>query len=466
MVWHDELTTLLGSSKVSIQQPTLVEYSKDITENPEGMPDCVVFAECAEDVQKTLKFANERKIPVTPAVRGMNLGGLTIPKKGGIVLEMRRMNKIIRVNPDDMHMVIEPGVTWQQVKDHLDKNFPSLRFGYSLSPPDTSVMCNMLMDGLSTLALRNGTSSHWINGLEAVLADGTIFRTGIGAASENWCSRGPMPDLNGLFVCFFGSTGIVTKASVWLFPNKKFRRRFFILMKTYEDAVKMIQQMVHDEYCDDMGGISWPLGKMLFGERKEFWKDPNEPEIFVYCDISDNSEKIISEKESAIRRQAAAFSCEAVIEIERLLKLEPNFRQFSEFPIRLEFLLESGLTWVGTYGPISRWAEGMRACQKVFEANGFPPSILIRPLSGGHFGALRPLAVFDRNNPKEIERTRKLNYELAAAILPLGFFPYKTPLWFFQQHADKIDPNFHDVLARVKKTLDPNGIMNPGVWNL
>lgn len=465
-----QLKDSLDSNRVLDQPETLRDYSDDWTEIPAHLPQVVVKPTTVEEIQLILRTANEHKVPVVPRVANTNIGGLAIPSKGGMVIDLTEMNRIIETNEADMYAIIEPGVTWGDIKQHLAQNHPLLRFGYSLSPPDTSILANCFLDGLSNLSLKHGTTAHWINGFEAVLPTGEILRTGIGAVSANWCTKSPMPDLTGLFVNFQGTTGIVTKLSVQLWPNHPFRKRFFVLAYNTDEMYEFINLLVRAEVCDDIGGLSWPVGKMLFGDKNPLYRDATEPEQFLYIDISAEYEDLFKVKIDIIDRlvkaqQKQGIRLESPIDVQKLAKIAPRFEKFAEFPTELDFLLElGGLTWIGTFGPISKWKEGVKRGMNLMQEFRFPPIVVTRPMHGGHFGVLRFIAVFDKSDSAGVKRVTELNCALSDLVIDLGFFPYKTPPWVVERHRDKIDPNFLKLLDRVRKLLDPNGIMNPGKW--
>jgi glycolate oxidase len=467
-----KLKDQLGSGKVFDQPEILKEYADDWTEIPGHVPDVVVKVKTVEEVQKVLKVANDDKVAVVPRVANTNIGGLAIPEKGGIVVDLTEMNQILETNEADMYAIIEPGVTWGDMKKHLAEHYPSLRFGYSLSPPNTSVLANCLLDGLTNLSLKHGTTAQWINGLEVVLPTGEVLRTGIGAASKFWCTKAPLPDLTGLFVNFQGTTGIVTKLSVQLWPNHPFRKRFFVLAYDTEQMYDFINQLVRAEVCDDIGGLSWPVGKMLLGDKNPLYKDPSEPEQYLYIDVSAEYEDFFAAKLNLIdglikEQQSKGVRLEPPLDIKKLVKVVPRFEKFADFPAELDFLLDlGGLTWIGTFGPTSQWKEGIKRGMTLMEQLGFPPVVVTRPMQGGHFGVLRFIAIFEKSDTERVERVKKLNEALSDLVIECGFFPYKTPPWVIRRHRDKIDANFMKLLGSVRKLLDPKGIMNPGKWPL
>ncbi|MDH4128617.1 MAG: FAD-binding oxidoreductase [Spirochaetota bacterium] len=468
------LIDAVGKDKVSINNSVLKDYSNDMTEIDGHKPDYLISASSKDDIISIVAIARDNNIPITPVVANTNIGGLAIPNMGGIILDLKNMNRIIEVNEEDSYMLIEPGVTFGQVKEYLDTHHPSLRFGYSLSPPYTSVLANCLLDGLGNLSLKHGAMGDWINGLEAVLANGDIIKTGSGAYSNNWCSSSPMPDLTGLFLNFHATTGIVTQMSVQLWPNLIHRKRLFVLTYDIDVAYSIIKRLTRENLFDDIGGISWPLAKMLFGVKYPTYKDPNEPIIFIYLDISSNYEKEINLKLDILgdilnefRKNGAQI--EDPFDVDTLIKINPAFKKFSEFPTELDFLLDhggGGLTWIGTYGPISQWENGVKIGHKIMEERGFSPSIVTRPMRGGHFGVLRFITLFNKEDQKDIERVKELNITLCKAVLDLGFIPYKTPNWVIQLMKEKLDPAFLKWVANIKKLFDPYGIMNPGKWDV
>jgi hypothetical protein len=127
---------------------------------------------------------------------------------------------------------------------------------------------------------------------------------------------------------------------------------------------------------------------------------------------------------------------------------------------------DGGLTWVGTYGPMSRFE---RACELgigIVERHGFPPLIVARPMKGGHFGVLRFIEVFRRRDAADRERVRTCNAELCDALLAEGFVMYKTPAWAVLRYEEHLDAGFARLLREVRGLLDPSHIMNPGRWEL
>src|SRR5205085_1074052 len=123
----------------------------------------------------------------------------------------------------------------------------------------------------------HGAMGQWINGVEAVLADGTVVRTGAGAVVDSWFGRAPLPDLTGLFISTQGTTGIVTRIALQLQPKPPARERWFAFAYELDSAYQAMRTMARTGSFDDVGLMTWPAAKMLFGATRDLVRDPDEP---------------------------------------------------------------------------------------------------------------------------------------------------------------------------------------------
>ncbi len=470
------LIELLGEERVRTEEEFLAEYREDRTEIEAADPAFVVFPTEAEEVQAIVRLCNEKKIPITPRVAGTNIGGLAIPSPGGLVMDLTKMNRILECDVDEMVAVIEPGVTQQQLKDYLIENNLPLALGFSLAPPYTSVLANALMGGLTNRSLKYGSMDEWISGLEMVLPDGSTMRTGAWAAGVKPFGQPPMPGLTGLFTGWQGTTGICTKMAFQLWPSHPYNKRLFVLTYSARATFAAMLRLTRLELLDDIGGLSWPSGKMMMGvQHPNPVIDKSEPKFFLYLDLTAESEKEMKIKEQAINRVIDALGAtlqeryEKPLDVATLVKVNPAMSAFADFPTDLKFLTEhpgGGLTWIGTYGPLSCATEAAETCEKIMIERGFAPIVVSRPMRGGHFMVLRFIAVFDKKDAEEVQRIRELNETLLDVLTERGYVMYKTPIWALEKLKDRIDPGMLETMRKIKKLLDPNGIMNPGKWLL
>ena len=366
--------------------------------------------------------------------------------------------------------MLEPGVTFAALKAHLDEHAPELTYGYPFAPPATSVVANALLDGLSNLSLRHGAMGQWCHGVEAVLADGTIVRTGSAAVVDGWFGRAPLPDLTGLFVSTQGTTGIVTRAGLALQPRPPFRERWFAFVYDLDSAHAAMDALARTGSIDDVGCMTWPAAKMLFGATRNLHRDagraPRLPFHRHHRRVRQPSWSpgAISPQTCCARRDVFdRFT------VDDLLALVPRYRQLAEMPTTLDFLLEfpgGGLTWVGSYGPGARWVDGAAKGLGLLEEHGFPPFLVARPMAGGHFWVLRFVVCFDQTDAAEVERVRDVMGRLAEHVLDMGYIPYKPSADATKRLLARAHPGFVELLRRVSNALDPDGRMNPGRWEL
>jgi FAD/FMN-containing dehydrogenase len=437
-------------------------YCGDRTENQPRRPAFVVEAEQPEQVGDLLALASEQGIPVTPRVTGENVGGLAIPAEGGIVLDLQRL-KAIEIDAEHMVAWIEPGVSWAELKEAAARH--DLVLGYPLAPPDASVLACALMDGLSTMSLSHGSLGDWIQGVVAYLADGTRVVTGSAALSGRPLSRGPLPDLTGMFVNWYGSTGVVVRLALSLWPKRLYRYRGVIPCDTAEKAADVMRRGASLGLFDDLACLGWPAAKWAFGLGELGARDPAEPEAYVIADFGAITREDLDFRIRRLRR----ISPSEPISAKLLIRLAPDLAPFAELPTRLDFLMDhpgGGLSWVGTYGPLDRLAEGARAGIELMARHGMPPLMVARPMRGGHFAVLRFIERFDRRDEAETARVREANIELGRTLMDLGYVPYKCPEILYDEVFERLDPGFVHLMRTLKRAVDPKGILNPDRWRL
>jgi 4-cresol dehydrogenase (hydroxylating) flavoprotein subunit len=186
-------------------------------------PSAAVRPASVEEVRAIVKVANEFKIPLWVVSRGKNLGygGAAPCVAGSVTLDLGRMNRILEVNEEFCYAVVEPGVTFFDLYEHIRArkmnmwlSVPALGWG--------SVIGNALDRGVGYTPY--GEHSNSICGMEVVLPDGEVIRTGMGALSlgKTWhmFKHGYGPTVDGLFLQ--SNFGIVTKAGMWLMPQPDF----------------------------------------------------------------------------------------------------------------------------------------------------------------------------------------------------------------------------------------------------
>lgn len=228
------LRELLGEGVVSDDAAELRAHAGDkwFANHP---PEVVVFATTTEHVSKLLRFASEKKIPVTARGAGFGYVGSCVPVRGGISLSLARMNRIKEINFSDAVAVVEPGV----ITADLQEKAREQKLFYPPDPAsqkDCTIGGNIATNAGGPRCLKYGVTRNYVIGLEVVLATGEILRTG-GRVHKNKTGF----NLVGLFVGSEGMLGIVTEITLRLLPLPPARATLSAAFTTMKEAAATVQ---------------------------------------------------------------------------------------------------------------------------------------------------------------------------------------------------------------------------------
>ncbi|MDD3042217.1 MAG: FAD-binding oxidoreductase [Methanosarcinaceae archaeon] len=248
----DELREIVGK-RVSVSPSELYCYSSDASQ-VRGLPDYVLRPLNTEEVSRIVRLAYEREIPVTVRGAGTGLAGGAVPVKGGIVLDMSGMDRIVELDIDNIQVVVEPGV----IQDKLNEALKPLGFFFPPNP-GSSAMCTiggMIAYNASGMrCVKYGTTRNYVRDLEVVLADGKVIHTG-----SRMLKSAAGYDLTQLMVGSEGTLGIITKASLKIAPLPKTRK---LVMAAFESAelagkavVKTFSSGVVPSACEILDRVS------------------------------------------------------------------------------------------------------------------------------------------------------------------------------------------------------------------
>jgi D-lactate dehydrogenase (cytochrome) len=207
--WVD-FATIVGKDNVSTIQDDLVAHSgsewSSYTTKPEEIPFAIVYPATTEEVSQIMKVCHKRRIPVTALSGGTSLEGHFAPTRGGICIDMGRMDKIVKFDPQDLDIVVQPALGWEDLNEELKQHgmfFPP-------DPGPGAKIGGMVGTGCSgTNAYRYGTMRDWVVSLTVVLADGTVIKT---RRRPRKSSAGY--NLTQMFIGSEGTLGIVTEATL------------------------------------------------------------------------------------------------------------------------------------------------------------------------------------------------------------------------------------------------------------
>ncbi|MEE9259936.1 MAG: FAD-linked oxidase C-terminal domain-containing protein [Candidatus Scalindua sediminis] len=208
----NELIRVLGKEKVLSAIEDRICYSYDSTKQ-KALPDIVIRPDDTSDISNTLKIANKHEIPVYARGAGTGLSGGAVPLMGGIVFDLKSMNKIIEICPEDFIATVEPGVVTKDLQDEVAKHG-------LLYPPDPSSAAFSTIGGNvaecagGITGLKYGVTRDYVLALEIVLPDGSVINTG-----RKTLRSVTGYDLTRLFIGSEGTLGIFTKITVKLIPE-------------------------------------------------------------------------------------------------------------------------------------------------------------------------------------------------------------------------------------------------------
>jgi glycolate oxidase len=234
----DTLAELVGREKISHSADVLAGHSGDKW-SASHPPDVVVFAESTADVSAVLKFASAQGIPVTTRGAGFGYVGGCVPVHGGIVLSTIRMNRILGLHPQDGVAIVQPGVITRTLQDAAR----ALGWEYPPDPAslkDCSIGGNIATNAGGPRCLKYGVTRSYVLGLEVVLPDGEILRTG-GRLHKNKTGF----DLIGLFTGSEGMLGVVTEATLRLIPKPASRGMLAAIFPDYALAAAAVQSILN-----------------------------------------------------------------------------------------------------------------------------------------------------------------------------------------------------------------------------
>jgi len=256
---YKEIESVIGSEFITDKDFMKAAYSRNVDPAfPDRWADMIVRPESTEEISEIVKIANKYKIHMVPRGGGADLVGGSV-SKGGILLDLTRMNKIIEINENDFYCEVECGITWGNLVSQLHSK--GLTTGV-LGPG--SGFSATIGGGLSNSTAGFGSTKYGVVpdiclGVEVVLPNpqGTIIRTGAAANkyAKPFCRYGVAPDFTGVFMGDVGTMGIKTKAFLKLFPETPYKaQRYYMLHKNdYNKVVELmykLQSQVRDGLHD------------------------------------------------------------------------------------------------------------------------------------------------------------------------------------------------------------------------
>ncbi len=452
------LSEIVGPQFVSSQPEELYFYGRDSGLMPAHKPKCVILPKSAEEIQEIVRLAVSEKISIVPMGAGMSLSGLVIPLQGGIVIDMKRMNRIIEVNENARYAIVEGGTSTGSLKVYLDKNHPRLRFSIPDSPPTATIAANIMIHGQGRLSQQYGFNSDMVSGLEVVLASGDICKIGSCSLSPDWFSKGaPFPDLSGLFLGWFGATGIITKAAIQLYPKKKMRDVEIFITDSENFIPGIIYELTHTEMVEDINVFAQPL-PMIFKDNHHvviyYTGDTGEELEFKRKMIFHALDRFIKNKDGGFMSVSSGMK-KTLLEMPQ--KSATTFADVTK---------GGGFEYSGPIIAIEKYPQCARKLDELGAKYDLKYHATARIIDRGHCMMFAFSFTFNRADSDMLDRTRQALHEASEYALNAGGVFWKPTVDEQKMAIGKMDQHTRDLMKMIKKNLDPDGIMNPGNWEV
>ncbi len=404
-----ELIEIVGEKNVRTDEIERLCYSRDLSVH-EAVPDVIVFVKTTEEVSKIMSLANKEKIPVTPRGSGTSAVGGALAARGGILLDLSRMNNILKIDKENGYVVVEPGV--------LCNNLNAAIAPTHFFPPDPASANLASLGGMVSTnasgnrALKYGTTKHYVWGLEVVLPDGRIIKTGsiLGKTSSGY-------DLTHLFTNAEGTLGIITKIILKILPMPEYiafaEARFSSTLDAGKAATEILTSGIALSSCEILDKVTIDVVNKVMGLNI-----PDNVGCLLFIEIDGNRQ--------AVRENIEKINkiCQANQGIETQWDDDPA-RRLKMWAARQGIIASLSKVKRGSRMqsivddpgiPITKIPEAIQEIQKISEKHNMPISTF------GHIGDgnLHPVVMSDPRNKQQWDAIRKVSEDLIELTLRLG----------------------------------------------
>ncbi|MCE2946071.1 MAG: FAD-binding oxidoreductase [bacterium] len=444
----DSLRALVGD-RLQTTQAIREQHSHDESGHAHALPDAVVFVESTEDVCAVLRLASACRMPVVPFGTGTGIEGASIPVRGGLSLDLSRMNRVLSINVDDLDARVQAGVTRLQLNDALKAH----GLFFPIDPgADASIGGMASTRASGTNAVRYGTMRENVLGLTVVAASGEVVRTG-GRARKSAAGY----DLTRLFIGSEGTLGVITEVQLRLYGQPERIVSAVCQFETLEGAVRSVIETIQlgvpvarIELLDTLQ----MQASIAYSKLDEFVPAPT-----LFYEFH-GSEAGVAEQTATVAELAASHGgggfrwAEKTEERNRLWKA-----RHAAYYAGLALLPGAHSMVADVCVPISRLAECVLAAQRDSEAAG-----LVAPIVG-HVGDGNFHVTYLARDERERALTTSLHRALVERAIDAGGtctgehgIGIGKRGYLAREHGAAAVA----AMQAIKQALDPLGIMNPG----
>jgi len=442
------LRQLLGD-RLSTSAAICAQHGRDESYHPPHAPDAVAFARTTEEVAAIVKFCSDCNTPVIAFGAGTSLEGHVAALAGGVSIDLSQMNRILRINVEDLDATVEAGVTRKQLNEHLRDT----GLFFPIDPGADASLGGMAATRASgTNAVRYGTMRENVLTLTVVLADGRVIRT---ARRARKSAAGY--DLTRLFIGSEGTLGIITELTVKLYGIPEAISAAVCAFPTIEDAVNTVILTIQS-------GI--PVARIeLLDEAQiaainRYSKLDHKVAPTLFFEFHGTAAGVAEQAEmvKAIAGEYRGNDFRWATTTEERSKLWQARHDAYYAALALRPGSKGWATDVCV--PISRLAECISETKRDLEDSPIP-SALVGHVGDGNFHLVFML---DPNRPEEIAEASRLNDRMVARALAMEGTStgehgvgYGKMGFMTAEHGEAVS-----LMRTIKRALDPHNIMNPG----
>jgi glycolate dehydrogenase FAD-linked subunit len=449
------LVDIVGEENFTDSLIDLVSYSYDASEHSHR-PSCAVWAETPEQVSEILKLADTERIPVIPRGAGTGLSGMSVPIEGGIVLDLNHMNKILKISIEDRLAVVQPGVVYDDLERAL------VPHGFFFPPdPASGKVCtlggNVATNAGGLKGAKYGTTRDYVLGLQVVLTDGRIMRTG----SKTMKSVSGY-DMTRLLVGSEGTLGVVTEITLKISPRPTATSTALATFGNLEDAGRALSETMYSGIIPSALEILGRKTILAINQNTDLGLPEVDAIILVETDGYTREEtdyqmnkviKVFKKNNADDIKQAKAKE-----EAEKLWAARKSAYAVLA-RIKTHFVLEDITV------PMSKIAEMLKGVEAIAERH----NIQIATYGHAGDGNLHPQILYDGYDPEQVKSMEEATAELFKLSIDLGGtltgehgIGLSKASFMTLEH----DPVAMDMMRSVKRLFDPNNILNPGKMGL
>ncbi|MFQ5963911.1 MAG: FAD-binding oxidoreductase [Candidatus Scalinduaceae bacterium] len=447
----EELCDNLGRENVFDNIEERVCYSFDATKE-RALPDLVIRPHTTKQVSTTVSIANKYKIPICPRGAGTGLSGGAVPIKGGIVLDLKNMNRIIDINPKDLTITVEPGVVTRDLQNEVSK----FRLFYPPEPGSaefSTIGGNVAECTGGMTGMKYGVTRDYVLALEIVLPDGSIINTG-----RKTLRSVAGYDLTRFFVGSEGTIGVFTKITLKLLPSPEKVGTLMSYFKTLDDALNTADSIqIKNNFLPRSLEF---VDKTGIDAVREFSKEeiPEGVEALLLIDVDGNEKNVasdISKIEVLCKENKAFKTLVAKTDDERKILWETR-RSISPSLFKIASMKFNDDICV----PRSKIREVLKI---VYELS---KTYSIQVAAFGHIGEghIHLNLIYDEGKAVDFSIRNLISQILKEVVSIGGTITSEHGVGDTKSEfiGLELSPHEIEIMKELKKMFDPKGIMNPG----